>query len=100
MLRQWVFELRMNLEILKRLRNFLKKDITATSEKYSPVLFAYEPEMESEILILWKNFNLMALVLINLKFKYSGPFLSYDNEEKVATIGDYKFRMFVAAEGN
>lgn len=84
-----------NLEEFKRL---LEEDITATSEVYAPVLFAYEPEMESEILSTMEELQPYGAGFNKLKFKYSGPFLSYDNEEKVATIGDYKFRMFVAAE--
>ena len=84
-----------NIEVF---REALENDIVNNSEEYKPVLFEYEPEMADEIINTMEELQPYGAGFQKLKFSYSGIFLKYDNENKIAKIGDLNFRMFVAQE--
>ena len=76
----------------------LEEDIIANSPPYDPVIFEYEPEMENEIMSTIEELQPYGQGFKCLKFKYTGIFLSYDYENKIAIISDYKFKMFISQD--
>lgn len=84
-----------NIEIFK---NALEEDIISNSEAYNPVLFEFETEMSDEIINTMEELQPYGAGFQKLKFSYSGTFLKYDNENKIARIGNYDFKMFVSQE--
>jgi len=80
---------------IEQFRTALEEDINQNAKIYDPVVFEYEPEMEDEIVDTLGDLQPYGQGFQKLTFKYSGIFLSYDNENKIAIISDYKFRMFI-----
>ena len=83
---------------IKKFKDALEEDIKTHSEPYVPTVFEWEPEMEQEIIGTMEALQPYGANFSKLKFSYSGIFLEYDYENKIAIISDYKFRMFIPNE--
>ena len=88
--------IRLNNDFLEEFRNALELDISKNSSPYTQNIFEWEEEFEEEIVETIGNLQPYGASCQKLKFQYSGVFVNYDYDLKMAQIGDYKFKMYIS----
>lgn len=76
-------------------RDALEEDIKNNSFNYEPTIFEYEPEMETEIVSTMQALQPYGAGFAKLKFHYSGLFVNYDYDKKVALVNEHPFKMYI-----
>jgi len=84
---------------LEKFKAALSKDIAENSHEINENIFIYEPKMEDEIISTMAAYQPYGIGFSKLKFQYTGEFKYYDYDSKIATIGDYEFKIFLGRVG-
>lgn len=88
------FKIKNDPVIIAEFKDCFENDIIEHSEPYEENTYLFEPELEDEIIKTLYELQPYGNGFRTLKFKYKGTFYNYDQEARLASIGEYQFRMF------